>query len=96
MAEMTGDASVITLDWLWSGDIADNGGNLLDVVFGWTDFAKLRRLVTKHCLAAGLTGARLDDFVLAVHEISANAIIHAGTAPADTAAGRPRDPLPDH
>jgi anti-sigma regulatory factor (Ser/Thr protein kinase) len=80
VAEMTGDASVVALDRLWSSDITDHGGNLLDVVFGWTDFAKLRRLLTKHCAAAGLTGARLDDFVLAVHEISANAIIHAGTA----------------
>lgn len=74
MAEITGDTSVIVLDRLWSGD------NLLDIVFGWTDFAKLRRLVTRHCAAAGLTGTRLDDFVLAVHEISANAIIHAGAA----------------
>jgi anti-sigma regulatory factor (Ser/Thr protein kinase) len=53
---------------------------MLDVVFGWPDFAKLRRLVTKHCAAAGLTGTRLDDFVLAVHEISANAVVHAGAA----------------
>ena len=74
---MTGDASVIALDSLWSGDIADRG-DLLDIVFGWTDFAKLRRLVTKACVAAGLTGTRLDDFVLAVHEISANAVVHAG------------------
>jgi anti-sigma regulatory factor (Ser/Thr protein kinase) len=74
---MTGDASVIALDRLWSGDVADRG-DLLDIVFGWADFAKLRRLVTKHCAAAGLTGTRLDDFVLAVHEISANAILHAG------------------
>ena len=77
MAEMTGDASAVALDRLWSGDIADRG-DLLDIVFGWADFAKLRRLVTKHCAAAGLTGTRLDDFVLAVHEISANAILHAG------------------
>ena len=27
----------------------------------------------------GLIGSRLDDFVLAVHEIAANAIVHAGT-----------------
>jgi serine/threonine-protein kinase RsbT len=80
VAEMTGDASVIALDRLWPGDIADHRGDLLDIVFGWADFAKLRRLVTKHCAAAGLTGSRLDDFVLAVHEISANAIVHAGTA----------------
>jgi serine/threonine-protein kinase RsbW len=76
---MTGDASVIALDNLWSGDIADRG-DLLDIVFGWTDFAMLRRLVTKACAAAGLSGTRLDDFVLAVHEISANAILHAGAA----------------
>jgi anti-sigma regulatory factor (Ser/Thr protein kinase) len=74
---MTGDGSVIALNRLWPGDTADQ---LLDIVFGWTDFAKLRRLVTRHCAAAGLTGTRLDDFVLAVHEISANAIIHAGAA----------------
>jgi anti-sigma regulatory factor (Ser/Thr protein kinase) len=80
VAEMTGDASVVALDRLWSGDVADYRGDLLDIVFGWADFAKLRRLVTRHCAAAGLTGARLDDFVLAVHEISANAIVHAGTA----------------
>ena len=74
---MTGVARVIALDNLWSGEIADRD-DLLDIVFGWTDFAKLRRLVTKACAAAGLSGTRLDDFVLAVHEISANAILHAG------------------
>lgn len=78
MAKMTGDASVIAFDRLRPDDIAECRGDLLDVVFGWADFAKLRRLVAKHGAAAGLTGSRLDDFVLAVHEISANAIVHAG------------------
>jgi anti-sigma regulatory factor (Ser/Thr protein kinase) len=78
VAEMTGDTSVIAFDRLRPGDIAERSGDLLDIVFGWADFAKLRRLVAKHCAAAGLTGSRLDDFVLAVHEISANAIVHAG------------------
>jgi anti-sigma regulatory factor (Ser/Thr protein kinase) len=75
---MTGDTSVIAFDRLRPSDIAERSGDLLDIVFGWADFAKLRRLVAKHCAAAGLTGSRLDDFVLAVHEISANAIVHAG------------------
>ena len=44
----------------------------------WADFARLRRQVAAQCAAAGLTGTRLDDFVLAVHEIAANAIVHAG------------------
>ncbi len=78
MAEMTSEARVVALDRLWPGDVADRGGDLLDVVFGWADFSKLRRLVTGQCAAAGLTGSRLDDFVLAVHEIAANAIVHAG------------------
>jgi anti-sigma regulatory factor (Ser/Thr protein kinase) len=77
---MTSEARVAALDRLWPGDVADRGGDLLDVVFGWADFSKLRRLVTGQCAAAGLTGARLDDFVLAVHEIAANAIVHAGEA----------------
>ncbi len=75
---MTGEARVVALDGLWPPDIADRSGDLLDVVFGWADFAKLRRLVAGQCAAAGLTGSRLDDFVLAVHEIAANAIVHAG------------------
>jgi anti-sigma regulatory factor (Ser/Thr protein kinase) len=78
VAEMTGEARVVALDRLWPGDIADRSGDLLDIVFGWADFAKLRRLVAGQCAAAGLTGPRLDDFVLAVHEIAANAIVHAG------------------
>ena len=47
-------------------------------VAGWADFARLRRQVAAQCPDAGLTGTRLDDFVLAVHEIAANAIVHAG------------------
>jgi len=78
VAEMTREARVVALDGLWAGDIADRSGDLLDVVFGWADFAKLRRLVSRQCADAGLTGTRLDDFVLAVHEIAANAIVHAG------------------
>ena len=79
MADITNEARVVVLDRLWPGDIASRGGDLLDVVFGWADFTKLRRLVAGQCAAAGLSGSRLDDFVLAVHEISANAIVHAGT-----------------
>ena len=78
MAEMTDEARVVALDRPWPGDIADRGGELLDVVFGWADFARLRRQVAAQCADAGLTGTRLDDFVLAVHEIAANAMVHAG------------------
>jgi anti-sigma regulatory factor (Ser/Thr protein kinase) len=78
MADMTSEARVVAPDRLWPGDIANRSGDLLDVVFGWADFTRLRRLVAGQCAAAGLSGSRLDDFVLAIHEISANAIVHAG------------------
>jgi anti-sigma regulatory factor (Ser/Thr protein kinase) len=75
---MTSEARVVALDRLWPGDIFGRSGDLLDIVFGWADFTRLRRLVASQCADAGLTGSRLDDFVLAVHEIAANAIVHAG------------------
>jgi anti-sigma regulatory factor (Ser/Thr protein kinase) len=78
MADMTTEARVVALDRLWPEDIPSRSGDLLDVVFGWADFTRLRRLVAGQCAAAGLSGSRLDDFVLAVHEIAANAIVHAG------------------
>jgi serine/threonine-protein kinase RsbW len=57
-------------------------GSLLDVEFGvasgGTDLGKLRQLVGEQCTAAGLDQARCEDFVLAVHEIAANAILYAG------------------
>ena len=94
MADMTSEARVVALDRLWPGDIASRSGDLLDVVFGWADFTRLRRLVAGQCAAADLSGSRLDDFVLAVHEISANAIVHAGTGGRDPAASGQRPALP--
>lgn len=79
MADMTSEARVVALDRLWPDSAASRSDDLLDIAFGWTDFTRLRRLVAGRCAAAGLSGSRLDDFVLAVHEISANAIVHAGT-----------------
>ena len=57
---MTDEARVVALDRLWPGDIADRSGELLDVVFGWADFARLRRQVAAQCADAGLTGTRLE------------------------------------
>lgn len=75
---VTSEARVVALDRQWPDDMADRNGELLDIVFGWRDCTRLRRLVAGQCAAAGLHGSRLDDFVLAVHEIAANAIVHAG------------------
>jgi hypothetical protein len=58
---MTGEARVVALDRLRPDDIADRSGELLDVVFGWADFGRLRRQVAAQCADAGLTGTRLDS-----------------------------------
>ncbi|HSR85511.1 MAG TPA: hypothetical protein VLM11_15160 [Streptosporangiaceae bacterium] len=51
---MTDEARVVALDRLRPGDIADRSGELLDVVFGWADLARLRRQVAAQCADAGL------------------------------------------
>ena len=71
---------VIALDTLWSADGLGYRGDLLDTVFSWSDLGQLRRLVEARCAAAGLSGPQVDDFVLAIHEIAANAIMHAGSS----------------
>jgi anti-sigma regulatory factor (Ser/Thr protein kinase) len=79
VTEVIAQSRVIALDRLWSADGIGYRGDLLDTVFGWSDLGQLRRLVAVRCLAAGLSPAQADDFVLAIHEIAANAIMHAGT-----------------
>jgi anti-sigma regulatory factor (Ser/Thr protein kinase) len=78
VTEVISQPRVIALDRLWSADGLGYRGDLLDTVFGWSDLGPLRRLVTARCAAAGLSGPQVDDFVLAIHEIAANAIMHAG------------------
>jgi serine/threonine-protein kinase RsbW len=50
---------------------------LLTEAFGFADLAATRHAVARHAAAAGLTGQRLEDFVLAVNEILTNAVRHA-------------------
>jgi anti-sigma regulatory factor (Ser/Thr protein kinase) len=45
--------------------------------FGRANLAATRHAVARHAAGAGLTGQRLDDFVLAVNEILTNAVRHA-------------------
>ena len=78
MTEVIAQSRVIALERLWSADGIGHRGDLLDTVFGWSDLGQLRRLVTARCAAAGLSGPQVEDFVLAIHEIAANAIMHAG------------------
>lgn len=56
----------------------DENGCQADVTFTASDLAGLRRLVTDCCVASGLAEPRRGDFVLAVHEVAANAVTHGG------------------
>jgi anti-sigma regulatory factor (Ser/Thr protein kinase) len=46
--------------------------------FGFGDLAAVRDLAGMCGQAAGIDGLRLDDFVLAVHEVATNSVRHAG------------------
>ncbi|MEU4508547.1 ATP-binding protein [Nonomuraea wenchangensis] len=51
---------------------------LLTQPFTLQDVTRLRRTVAEKAAHCGLSGSRLDDFVLAVHESVVNAVEHAG------------------
>lgn len=51
---------------------------LLELPFTLADLARLRLQVTRRAEDAGLCDPRLSDFVLAVHEVASNAVVHGG------------------
>jgi anti-sigma regulatory factor (Ser/Thr protein kinase) len=51
---------------------------LVAVDFRCADLGPVRRLVTVAAAEAGLVGRRLQGFVLAVNEITTNAVLHGG------------------
>jgi anti-sigma regulatory factor (Ser/Thr protein kinase) len=51
---------------------------MLSAAFTAVQVAGMRHEVRRYAADAGLTGDHLDDFVLAVHELVANAIRHGG------------------
>lgn len=53
-------------------------GCLLDVRFRLGDVPAIRHRIQECAAAAGLCAPRLDDFVLAVHEVACNAVEHGG------------------
>lgn len=54
------------------------GQELLSRGFDSTGVTELRHIVTELASAAGLTGQRRDDFILAVNELVTNAVRHGG------------------
>jgi anti-sigma regulatory factor (Ser/Thr protein kinase) len=51
---------------------------LLDKAFGLADLPVLRAALRDCAIAAGLGDQRREEFVLAAHELLANAIVHGG------------------
>lgn len=54
------------------------GRQVLCLSFARGRITFLRRTVAEHARYEGLTGRRLEDFVLAVNEITTNAVEHGG------------------
>ncbi|KAB8188250.1 ATP-binding protein [Nonomuraea phyllanthi] len=54
------------------------GRQVLRASFARGRITLLRRVVAEHAAHEGLSGRRLEDFVLAVNEITTNAVIHGG------------------
>ena len=52
----------------------------LDQWFDVDTLPDLRRAILAEAVAAGMTGDRVDDVVLALHELAANAVRHGGGA----------------
>lgn len=51
---------------------------LLELNFTIADLARLRLHVSRRAEDAGLCDPRLGEFVLAVHEVASNAVVHGG------------------
>jgi anti-sigma regulatory factor (Ser/Thr protein kinase) len=51
---------------------------LLDRTFGRDDIALVRHQVQNELIGAGLSGERLQGFVLAANEVVTNVVLHAG------------------
>ncbi|MFI7704833.1 ATP-binding protein [Nonomuraea sp. NPDC049480] len=51
---------------------------MLRAAFARGRITYLRRAVSEHAAYEGLTGRHLEDFVLAVNEITTNAVVHGG------------------
>jgi anti-sigma regulatory factor (Ser/Thr protein kinase) len=51
-----------------------------ELEFGHGDLMLVRQFVAAHARPAGFAGARLNDLVLAVHELATNSLRHAGGA----------------
>jgi anti-sigma regulatory factor (Ser/Thr protein kinase) len=54
------------------------GRQVLCTGFAQGRITALRRLVSERAAEEGLAGKRLEDFVLAVNEITTNAVLHGG------------------
>ncbi|MFC6014795.1 ATP-binding protein [Plantactinospora solaniradicis] len=67
------------VDPLAPATVVPNGSPpLLAESFDHGQVTAIRHTVASHAEASGLTGTRLDDFVLAVNELITNAVRHGG------------------
>jgi anti-sigma regulatory factor (Ser/Thr protein kinase) len=63
---------------LFGGALPPPAGVPVEIAFAAGGMSHLRRAVDRHATAAGLTGVRVKELVLAVNELAANSIDHGG------------------
>jgi anti-sigma regulatory factor (Ser/Thr protein kinase) len=56
------------------------GDPVLECAFGADELTEVRHAVSAAAGKAGLAGRQLEDFVLAVNEVTTNAVVHGGGA----------------
>jgi anti-sigma regulatory factor (Ser/Thr protein kinase) len=54
------------------------GDPVLECVFGAEELTQVRHALTAAAGNAGLAGRSLEDFILAVNEVTTNAVVHGG------------------
>lgn len=63
---------------LFAGDLPPAPAAAVALAFGADDVRNVREAVRREAIAADVRYERIDDLVLAVHELATNSIIHAG------------------
>jgi anti-sigma regulatory factor (Ser/Thr protein kinase) len=68
----------LALSQLFHEPLPEPGPGQMELKFSADSLGELRRWVSHRALAAGLEAPRVDDLVLAVHEIATNSVKHGG------------------
>jgi anti-sigma regulatory factor (Ser/Thr protein kinase) len=78
-------------DLLYSARIRPRWDPDVELEFGLADLGRVRQLIRRAALEAGLPPAKADGLVVAVNEVAANALVHGRPPAVLQVWGRPRE-----